>query len=310
MDTITINSVKELIEVKDRLLTTQQEIKIESVSNLIYTIKLKGGKYDNYDISYIDSNIAQIIMDYQCSYDYFIEGLEEEFGIQVPQSERLLKFKLEQGSLELDTEFFADVIMKGVEQMEGWQVMTVFIVAIAGWFSKEAYNKSIEKDIKKIDSNVALGTNETTREAIEALKTISLSQKLQTPPNSLKRNIAKILEDGEEAVINPEIDDSQTIEITNMDKNSYRNKKEHIEDIEDTIIIEDVIETQYFLKEGKPFKLQDLSVDANSSVLSVEKRMKLIQIAEKGEYVKMNIKLIKDGYTSKIKEAYIIDLLD
>ena len=51
------------------------------------------------------------------------------------------------------------------------------------------------------------------------------------------------------------------------------------------------------------------NVNLNSDILSVEKRITLIQKAEKQEPVNLKIKLIKDGKTQKIKNAYILDVL-
>ena len=48
---------------------------------------------------------------------------------------------------------------------------------------------------------------------------------------------------------------------------------------------------------------------ANSEVLSAEKRILLLQEADKKNTVKLKVKIIKDGLSELIKNVYILDLI-
>ena len=143
------------------------------------------------------------------------------------------------------------------------------------------------------------------------VKDLSADRSLQEPANRVKKSVAEVLQDQEKAIIAPELDDQINAPITSADKDKFRVVLSQTEapDIEEEI--EDLfhIQSQFFTSE-RPFRVKELgNVNLNSDILSVEKRITLIQKAEKQEPVNLKIKLIRDGKTQKIKSAYILDVL-
>ncbi|CZE47907.1 hypothetical protein [Campylobacter geochelonis] len=74
---IDINSLSELMDFKNELIKNpSDDIRISNISGVTYTIKLSGGRFENYGINYINADIAKIILDYQTKYDEFIDVME------------------------------------------------------------------------------------------------------------------------------------------------------------------------------------------------------------------------------------------
>lgn len=117
MRDIEINSVADLFEAKDFMLQTQSDIKISKIGDIEYKIKLDGGRFNDFDLTYIDAGVARVVLEYQAQYENFIAGLEQKFNIQIPQSQRMLKFKLEKGCLEISTDI-KDIFERGAKTYE------------------------------------------------------------------------------------------------------------------------------------------------------------------------------------------------
>ena len=314
MRDIEINSVADLFEAKDFIIQTQSDVKISKVSSLEYKIKLDGGRFNDFDLSYIDADVAKIIVEYQTQYDNFIVGLEQKFNIQIPQSQRMLKFKLEKGCLEISADVKA-MLMGVINNMQDWQTMTVALVAICGFFAYKSYHKFLDTQVEKIKVQAQQARDEAEQRRLETLskmvENLSADRSLQEPANRVKKSIAEVLQDQEKAIIAPELDDQINAPITSADKDKFRVVLSQVEtpDIEEEIDDLFHIQSQFFTSE-RPFRVKELgNVNLNSDVLSVKKRITLIQKAEKQEPVNLKIKLIKDGKTQKIKNAYILDVL-
>lgn len=314
MRDIEINSVADLFEAKDFIIQTQSDVKISKVSSLEYKIKLDGGRFNDFDLSYIDADVAKIIVEYQTQYDNFIVGLEQKFNIQIPQSQRMLKFKLEKGCLEISADVKA-MLMGVINNMQDWQTMTVALVAICGFFAYKSYHKFLDTQVEKIKVQAQQARDEAEQRRLETLskmvENLSADRSLQEPANRVKKSIAEILQDQEKAIIAPELDDQINAPITSADKDKFRVVLSQVEapDIEEEIDDLFHIQSQFFTSE-RPFRVKELgNVNLNSDILSVEKRITLIQKAEKQEPVNLKIKLIRDGKTQKIKSAYILDVL-
>lgn len=314
MRDIEINSVADLFEAKDFIIQTQSDVKISKVSSLEYKIKLDGGRFNDFDLSYIDADVAKIIVEYQTQYDNFIVGLEQKFNIQIPQSQRMLKFKLEKGCLEISADVKA-MLMGVINNMQDWQTMTVALVAICGFFAYKSYHKFLDTQVEKIKVQAQQARDEAEQRRLETLskmvENLSADRSLQEPANRVKKSIAEVLQDQEKAIIAPELDDQINAPITSADKDKFRVVLSQVEtpDIEEEIDDLFHIQSQFFTSE-RPFRVKELgNVNLNSDILSVEKRITLIQKAEKQEPVNLKIKLIKDGKTQKIKSAYILDVL-
>ncbi|MGF7479069.1 hypothetical protein [Campylobacter concisus] len=314
MRDIEINSVADLFEAKDFIIQTQSDVKISKVSSLEYKIKLDGGRFNDFDLSYIDADVAKIIVEYQTQYDNFIVGLEQKFNIQIPQSQRMLKFKLEKGCLEISADVKA-MLMGVINNMQDWQTMTVALVAICGFFAYKSYHKFLDTQVEKIKVQAQQARDEAEQRRLETLskmvENLSADRSLQEPANRVKKSIAEVLQDQEKAIIAPELDDQINAPITSADKDKFRVvlSQTEVPDIEEEIDDLFHIQSQFFTSE-RPFRVKELgNVNLNSDILSLEKRITLIQKAEKQEPVNLKIKLIKDGKTQKIKNAYILDVL-
>lgn len=310
---VEINSLNELIAFKDELIKNPQNgVEISAINGVIYTIKLSGGRFKNYDINYISADIAKIILEYQAKYDEFIDGIEKEFNIKLLSSSKELKFKLENGSVEISSDFVSQIILEGISKMQSEHLMIVFLAAICAWFAKQAYSKKVDADIEKLRIQREKENDQNNMElldkTIEAMEKISISKELQTSANSFKRAVASTLQDDESASLNPSI--NKDSHITSKDTKSFRNKDLVLEDIEEITDIEDTIETQNFLKDGKPVKLKESKIEVNTTAfLSAEKRVGLIKEANAKNSISLKVKLIKDAKTLKVKEAYIMDIL-
>jgi len=92
-DNITINTIDDLI-VAQRRLFKGEDINIEQVGNLVHTIKLSGGRFNNYDTNYINADIAKIVLSYQDSFYRMVYILEKDFDIKGIDKNQLIRFKL------------------------------------------------------------------------------------------------------------------------------------------------------------------------------------------------------------------------
>lgn len=316
-----VSSVADLVEAKNFMLQTQENVTIVAVSDIEYKIKLKGGKYDEYDLSYFDADIAKIVLEYQKQHDSFLDALQEHFSIFIPKEERILKFKIEAGCLEILTTLKQETIDKVIEKMNGWQITLSLLVIFGAWVGNEAFNHMVNRDIEivkqieqtrreEIRANENIATLDVLRHTISTLESIATNKDFQRPANDLKRNIAKTLNNEEEAILNPELLQNTNVKITSADKNRFISVSPRVEDIEEERIEEDYIEAQSYLKDNKPFKFKDLAIVADSANLTPEQRMTLTQKAYEGQRVRVRIKITKDGITQEIKTARIMDVLN
>lgn len=315
MQNIEIHSVIDLIRAKDAMIETQGDVRITQVSELEYTIKLDGGRFSDFDFNYINADIAKIILDYQTQYNAFIDGLEQKFSIQIPQSQRMLKFKLESGCLEISADI-KEILREGVRLMNGWQAMVVFIVAIGGWYANDSYHKYIGLQSEKIRLQAQQSRDEAEQRRLETVsqmvKDLSSDRSLQAPANQVKKSVASVLQDDEKAFIAPQIEEQASQPLTSADKDKFRvvlpteqelpNTEEEIDDFFH-------IDAQHFTP-NKPFRLRELRLNVNSDVIDPAKRMAIIRKADRQEPIRLKIKLIKNATTGSIEQAYIMDVIN
>ncbi|MBE2985336.1 hypothetical protein CCAL6883_08300 [Campylobacter sp. RM6883] len=329
MQEFEISSVADLIEAKDFMIRNQNDIKITNISELEYKIKLSGGRYDNYNFEYIDADVARIILEYQEQYNNFVTALEKRFNIQIPQSQKVLKFKLEKGCLEISTDL-KDIIKEGFKHMNGWHIMVVFIIAIGGWYARDSYHKYIELEQSKVkleqskieleQSKIASEQEVKDKEIEKEKLSIVLSnindlvsgRELQEPANRAKKAIAATLQEGERAIINPDIKEQANKPITVEDKDKFRvvlPQEEELPSTEEEI--DDIfhIEAQHFTP-NKIFRIKELKLNVSSTPISATKRMEIIRKADRQEPVRLKIKLIKNAKTGGIEEALILDVIN
>lgn len=213
-------------------------------------------------------------------------AINKHFDINI--SQEVLKFHLNKGCLSIKADI-TDFLRQAVENMNGWQSMVVLICIAAAVTGGYSYSRSIDKDIAQIQSN-----QETTRlkAVIDALSQVKDNRDIERATNASKRAITSILENDEVAYINPEIYKDQT-PLTHAD--TFRSSRASNDESEHFEIVDGLIANQDFLKDGKPFKLQDFKLLLNSDIISADERIKLIRKAENKEPVKLKIKNSKKG---------------
>lgn len=315
MQNIEIHSVIDLIRAKDAMIETRGDVRITQVSELEYTIKLDGGRFNDFDLSYINADIAKIILDYQTQYNAFIDGLEQKFSIKIPQSQRMLKFKLENGCLEISADI-KEILKEGVRLMSGWQIMVVFMIAIGGWYANDSYHKYIDAQSERIRLQAQQSRDEAEQRRLETVsqmvKDLSSDRSLQAPANQVKKSVASVLQDDEKAFIAPQIEEQASQPLTSADKDKFRvvlPTEQELPNVEEEI--DDIfhIDAQHFTP-NKPFRLRELRLNVNSDVIDAAKRMAIIRKADRQEPVRLKIKLIKNATTGSIEQAYILDVID
>ena len=130
-DNITINTIDDLI-VAQRRLFKGEDINIEQVGNLVHTIKLSGGRFNNYDTNYINADIAKIVLSYQDSFYRMVYILEKDFDIKGIDKNQLIRFKLERGSLQMVIDFIKNIleVIKDMESRDKKQIIITIILSV------------------------------------------------------------------------------------------------------------------------------------------------------------------------------------
>ncbi|EAK3027384.1 hypothetical protein DA511_08905, partial [Campylobacter coli] len=100
---LSINSVDDLLVIFEKL-SNGENIKVTEVGTIQHTIKLQGGRFENYNIGYIDAEIARVIDSYQDSFYRVADILKKDFGIDGIDKNKLIRFYLGEGSLEIKTD--------------------------------------------------------------------------------------------------------------------------------------------------------------------------------------------------------------
>lgn len=312
-----IGSINDLIRAKDIMIKTQSNVEITQVSELEYTIKLDGGRFRDFDLDYINADIAKIILDYQTQYNIFIDGLEQKFNIQIPQSQRVLKFKLERGCLEISADI-KEFFKEGLKKMSGRQIMAVFIIAIGGWYANDSYHKYLNVQSEEIKLQAQRSRDEAEQKRLETIsqmvKDLSSDRSLQAPANHLKKSVASVLQDDEKAFIAPQIEAQADQPLTSADKDKFRvvtPPETEPQDIEEEIDDLFHVEAQRFT-DGKPLNLSSggLKITANSETTTKKERDQILRKAERREPIRLKVKIIKDGHAQKIKRAYIMSVIE
>lgn len=60
---LSINSIDDLLMIFERL-SNGENVKVTEVGTIQHTIKLQGGRFEDYNIGYIDAEIARVIASY------------------------------------------------------------------------------------------------------------------------------------------------------------------------------------------------------------------------------------------------------
>jgi len=302
----TILNIKTIEDIKtiQKAILNNNDFEIGDVLPIKYTVKLTGGRFENYDINYINADVAKIVLSEQENYTKLLNELTKKFNIEFSEESKILKFKLQKGSLEFINEALS--MLEVVKNMESQDIMYLFLGISSMWFGHSVFSKYLEKEIKKIEALKEKTKDEETKNivthTIDALKDIALNKPMQDSINNRTKTILSVLKDDEKFT------DGNNI-LDNNNLSDYEYSKPLLEDIEEEITKDYKVESYNFYKEGKLFKLVGIRPLANSEILSAEKRIKLLQEADKKNTVKLKVKIIKDGLSESIKNVYILDLI-
>ena len=220
---VDINTIDDIMQL-EQMLFNGENVEIRNVGNITHTIKLSGGRFSDYDINYINADIAKIVLSYQDSFYKIVSILEKDFDIKDIDKNQLIKFKLERGSLDLIGDFVKNMLeaMKNMESKDKKQVLVAIIIAILLGASFATYISYL-RDINNTEAE---------RENRQIIARLASNQDMQKAVNAPKITTASILKDDESAKFN-----AQEQVITNSNKQDY-----NFREIIDTTTTQDTID--------------------------------------------------------------------
>lgn len=292
---LSINSIDDLLTIFEKL-SNGENVKVTEVGTIQHTIKLWGGRFEDYNTGYIDAEIARVINSYQNSFYRVADILKKDFGIDGIDKNKLIRFYLERGSLEIKTDELLTNLLGVIKDMESQDqliLLTIIALIIGGCWAFGKFLTHNEK-IEEIKSR-----NESARIIAEIAK----NKELQNACNAPKTTLVKILKDDEKASFSLGND-----VITNQNKEDYNFKE-----IEDTTQTEDIEEDFKILgfektNDKKKFKiiLDNKTHWANADIIDVNARMKLAKSSIQEQETKLKLRIIKEY--NKIKEIVILNV--
>ena len=278
-----INTIDDIMQL-EQMLFNGENVEISSVGNITHTIKLSGGRFSNYDINYINADIAKIVLSYQDSFYKIVSILEKDFDIRGIDKNQLIKFKLKQGSLDLIGDFVKNILeaMKNMESKDKKQVLVAIIIAILLGASFATYISYL-RDINNTEAE---------RENRQIIARLASNQDMQKAVNAPKITTASILKDDESAKFN-----TQEQVITNSNKQDY-----NFREIIDTTTTQDTIDEFVILGYEKTlggdrkFKMSVHGTirQVSANLISADDRIKLAMAIERGDSIKLRIRTVKE----------------
>ena len=293
---LSINSLDDLLKIFDKL-SNGENVRVVEVGTIQHTIKLQGGRFESYDVRYIDAEVAKVVASYQDSFYKVANILKKDFGINGINKDKLIRFSLKEGSLEIKTDEFLTNLLGVIKDMESQEqlILLTIIALIIGscWaFGKFlSHNEKIE-EIKSKNENAKI------------IAEIAKNKELQNACNAPKTTLVKILKNDEKASfsLGNEI-------ITNQNKGDYDFKE--LEDTTQTKDIENNFKILGFDKtnDKKKFKLilDNKTHWANADIIDVDTRMKLAKASIEEREIKLKLRIVKEY--NKIKEIVILNAI-
>ena len=291
-----INTIDDIMQL-EQMLFNGENVEIRNVGNITHTIKLSGGRFSDYDINYINADIAKIVLSYQDSFYKIVSILEKDFDIKDIDKNQLIKFKLERGSLDLIGDFVKNMLeaMKNMESKDKKQVLVAIIIAILLGASFATYISYL-RDINNTEAE---------RENRQIIARLASNQDMQTAVNAPKITTASILKDDESAKFN-----AQEQVITNSNKQDY-----NFREIIDTTTTQDTIDEFVILGYEKTlggdrkFKMSVHGTirQVSANLISADDRIRLAMAIERGDSIKLRIRTVKEY--NKITEVTILDVI-
>lgn len=293
---VDINTIDDIMQL-EQMLFNGENVEIRNVGNITHTIKLSGGRFSDYDINYINADIAKIVLSYQDSFYKIVSILEKDFDIKDIDKNQLIKFKLERGSLDLIGDFVKNMLeaMKNMESKDKKQVLVAIIIAILLGTSFATYISYL-RDINNTEAE---------RENRQIIARLASNQDMQKAVNAPKITTASILKDDESAKFN-----AQEQVITNSNKQDY-----NFREIIDTTTTQDTIDEFVILGYEKTlggdrkFKMSVHGTirQVSANLISADDRIRLAMAIERGDSIKLRIRTVKEY--NKITEVTILDVI-
>jgi len=293
---VDINTIDDIMQL-EQMLFNGENVEIRNVGNITHTIKLSGGRFSDYDINYINADIAKIVLSYQDSFYKIVSILEKDFDIKDIDKNQLIKFKLERGSLDLIGDFVKNMLeaMKNMESKDKKQVLVAIIIAILLGASFATYISYL-RDINNTEAE---------RENRQIIARLASNQDMQKAVNAPKITTASILKDDESAKFN-----AQEQVITNSNKQDY-----NFREIIDTTTTQDTIDEFVILGYEKTlggdrkFKMSVHGTirQVSANLISADDRIRLAMAIERGDSIKLRIRTVKEY--NKITEVTILDVI-
>ncbi|ERJ23654.1 hypothetical protein UNSW3_1029 [Campylobacter concisus UNSW3] len=291
-----INTIDDIMQL-EQMLFNGENVEIRNVGNITHTIKLSGGRFSDYDINYINADIAKIVLSYQDSFYKIVSILEKDFDIKDIDKNQLIKFKLERGSLDLIGDFVKNMLeaMKNMESKDKKQVLVAIIIAILLGASFATYISYL-RDINNTEAE---------RENRQVIARLASNQDMQKAVNAPKITTASILKDDESAKFN-----AQEQVITNSNKQDY-NFREIIDTTttQDTIGEFVILGYEKTLGGDRKFKMSVHGTirQVSANLISADDRIRLAMAIERGDSIKLRIRTVKEY--NKITEVTILDVI-
>lgn len=293
---VDINTIDDIMQL-EQMLFNGENVEIRNVGNITHTIKLSGGRFSDYDINYINADIAKIVLSYQDSFYKIVSILEKDFDIKDIDKNQLIKFKLERGSLDLIGDFVKNMLeaMKNMESKDKKQVLVAIIIAILLGASFATYISYL-RDINNTEAE---------RENRQVIARLASNQDMQKAVNAPKITTASILKDDESAKFN-----AQEQVITNSNKQDY-NFREIIDTTttQDTIGEFVILGYEKTLGGDRKFKMSVHGTirQVSANLISADDRIRLAMAIERGDSIKLRIRTVKEY--NKITEVTILDVI-
>jgi hypothetical protein len=312
---LNIRSIEEIEKVKEAILNNI-DFQLGEVEPIKHIIKLDGGRFTNYDVSYITSDVAKIILSHQKNFAKLLNEIESKFGIAFTENERELKFQLQSGSLDIFSNLFSVEVINNMDSRDKMWTLITIAGLIVGSIGVGLYINHLDNEVQshekiemeKLEKEDRNNEREATKQYFNGLleinKSLAQNKTIQDSINNPKKETLSVLKDGE---VYKTVDNKT---LTKNDTSRFDYVIPNVNDIEEEVEKIYTLEYYNFVRDGKMFKIVGISELVNSSILTPEKRIKLMAKAENKEQVKLKLKIIKDRLSKKIKEAFILEYIE
>ncbi|RDU71853.1 hypothetical protein [Helicobacter brantae] len=308
---IDIKQISDLEILKERILQGEKiEIREFCVSDCL--IKLGNGRFQSYKEKTFNDDMAKVVIEFQKSYTRFLKELKKEFKIEIPAGAEKITFEVSKGSIEfLNPEIFS-FLKEVFNNMESGDIAVVLCVLIGAFCGGYAWKKKLNKDMLEIEKKTEIEKQKIAKDekqdvlkiaesALELLKNTKNNANFERASNGYKEAIINQLEDDEQVSFLQE----RTLVRQNASEflisQTQEDNEQEIEEIQE-------VSLRYYNFKNKRFKIDGISCEANSDILTPDKRIKLMSFADSGKKIQLKLKFLKDS-KGKDKEVYILDCI-